>query len=40
MLAMADTPTSGDRLKLFISYSRRDMAAADALEMYTAVTNR
>jgi hypothetical protein len=28
---MADTPTSGDRLKLFISYSRRDMAAADAL---------
>jgi hypothetical protein len=30
---MADAPTSGDRLKLFISYSRRDMAAADALVM-------
>ena len=30
-LSMADRPSSGDRLKLFISYSRRDMAAADAL---------
>jgi hypothetical protein len=30
-LSMADRPSSGDRLKLFIFYSRRDMAAADAL---------
>src|SRR5262245_31527643 len=28
---MADTDPSGDKLKLFVSYSRRDMAVADAL---------
>ena len=30
-LSMADTDTSGDRLRLFVSYSRRDMATADTL---------
>jgi hypothetical protein len=30
-LTIEETPISADRLKLFISYSRRDMASADAL---------